>query len=41
MLVNIASVPVDHVDFRGTDSLEFFDKWSVDSMISCMREYDK
>ena len=33
MLV-IASEPVDDVDFRGTDLLEFFDKWSVDTVIS-------
>ena len=41
MLVNIASEAIDDVDFRGTDLLEFFDKWSVDTVISGVRKYNE
>ena len=41
MLVHVTSEPVDDVDFRGADLLEFFEKWSVDAVISRMREYDE
>ena len=41
MLVDVASEPVDDVDLRGAEVLELFDKRSMNTMISSVREDDE